>query len=95
MEDTAELQSRSANTIFSHISILAKVDIRTMVKVSMRYTPKHILVGEVRDAAALELLKLRTSGRWFSPSTRTARKRLCRVLKNLLRRRASATSKSS
>jgi type IV secretion system protein VirB11 len=35
---------------------------RTLAKVSMRYAPKRILVGEVRDAAALELLKLWNTG---------------------------------
>ena len=37
---------------------LAEVDMRKLAKVSMRYAPKRILVGEVRDAAALEMLKL-------------------------------------
>jgi type IV secretion system protein VirB11 len=35
---------------------------RALAKVSMRYAPKRILVGEVRDAAALELLKLWNTG---------------------------------
>ena len=39
-------------------SVLAEVDMRKLAKVSMRYAPKRILVGEVRDAAALEMLKL-------------------------------------
>ncbi|GFH63359.1 MAG: putative type IV secretion system component virB11 [Candidatus Desulfovibrio kirbyi] len=62
LEDTAELQSKSANTVFFHTSILAHVDMRTLAKVSMRYAPKRILVGEVRDAAALEMLKLWNTG---------------------------------
>jgi len=62
LEDTAELQSQSPNAVFFHTSILANVDMRTLAKVSMRYAPKRILVGEVRDAAALELLKLWNTG---------------------------------
>jgi type IV secretion system protein VirB11 len=62
LEDTAELQSKSPNTVFFRTSVLANVDMRTLAKVSMRYAPKRILVGEVRDAAALELLKLWNTG---------------------------------
>ena len=58
LEDTAELQSKSSNTVFMRTSVLAEVDMRKLAKVSMRYAPKRILVGEVRDAAALEMLKL-------------------------------------
>jgi type IV secretion system protein VirB11 len=62
LEDTAELQSKSPNTVFFRTSVLANVDMRALAKVSMRYAPKRILVGEVRDAAALELLKLWNTG---------------------------------
>lgn len=62
LEDTAELQSKSPNAVFFRTSVLANVDMRTLAKVSMRYAPKRILVGEVRDAAALELLKLWNTG---------------------------------
>ena len=62
LEDTAELQSLSPNAVFFRTSVLACVDMRTLAKVSMRYAPKRILVGEVRDAAALELLKLWNTG---------------------------------
>lgn len=62
LEDTAELQSKSPNTVFFRTSVLASVDMRKLAKVSMRYAPKRILVGEVRDAAALEMLKLWNTG---------------------------------
>ena len=62
LEDTAELQSKSPNTVFLRTSVLAEVDMRELAKVSMRYAPKRILVGEVRDAAALEMLKLWNTG---------------------------------
>ena len=35
---------------------------RQLTKVCMRYAPRRILVGEVRDSAALELLKLWNTG---------------------------------
>jgi type IV secretion system protein VirB11 len=62
LEDTAELQSKSPNTVFFRTSVLANVDMRALAKVSMRYAPKRIIVGEVRDCAALELLKLWNTG---------------------------------
>ena len=62
LEDTAELQSKSPNTVFLRTSVLAEVDMRKLAKVSMRYAPKRILVGEVRDAAALEMLNLWNTG---------------------------------
>ena len=62
LEDTAELQSQSPNAVFFRTSVLASVDMRKLAKVSMRYAPKRILVGEVRDSAALELLKLWNTG---------------------------------
>jgi len=62
LEDTAELQSQSPNTVFFRTSPLAGVDMRTLAKVAMRYAPRRILVGEVRDSAALELLKLWNTG---------------------------------
>lgn len=62
IEDTAELQSKSPNTVFFRTSIIADADMRKLAKVSMRYAPKRILIGEARDAAALELLKLWNTG---------------------------------
>ena len=62
LEDTEELQSQSPNAVFFRTSVLASVDMRKLAKVSMRYAPKRILVGEVRDAAALEMLKLWNTG---------------------------------
>ena len=36
LEDTAELQSKSPNTVFMRTSVLAEVDMRKLAKVSMR-----------------------------------------------------------
>ena len=62
LEDTTELQSNSPNTVFFRTSVMANVDMRALAKTSMRYAPKRILVGEVRDMAALEMLKLWNTG---------------------------------
>ena len=62
LEDTAELQSSARNAVFFLTSDLAKIGMLQLTKVCMRYAPKRILVGEVRDSAALELLKLWNTG---------------------------------
>jgi type IV secretion system protein VirB11 len=60
LEDTMEIQSESPNTVFFHTS--DHVDMRRLVKVTMRYRPTRIIVGEVRDGAALDLLKAWNTG---------------------------------
>ena len=64
LEDTQELQCTSPNRVNLFTSDLpgAEITMRNLAKVCMRYAPKRILVGEVRDAAALELLKLWNTG---------------------------------
>lgn len=62
LEDTPELQSKSPNSVFFLTSDMANVTMRSLTKICMRYAPKRILVGEVRDSAALELLKLWNTG---------------------------------
>lgn len=62
MEDTPELQSASENTVFFRSNDLANITMQSLTKVCMRYAPKRILVGEVRDRAALELLKAWNTG---------------------------------
>ncbi|WP_241159689.1 ATPase, T2SS/T4P/T4SS family [Desulfovibrio sp. ZJ200] len=47
LEDTAELQSRAPNSVFFLTSELAGMGMRQLAKVSMRYAPRRILVGEV------------------------------------------------
>ena len=60
LEDTMELQSKSENTVFFRTS--DHVDMRRLVKVTMRYRPTRIIIGEVRDGAALDLLKAWNTG---------------------------------
>lgn len=64
LEDTAELQSKSRNVVFFRTSSVPghEVTMSDLAKVCMRYAPTRILVGEVRDAAALAFLKLWNTG---------------------------------
>nr|WP_235727760.1 P-type conjugative transfer ATPase TrbB [Maridesulfovibrio frigidus] len=60
IEDTAELQSHSRNTISLRSS--DHISIKTLVRATMRLRPDRILVGEVRGGEALELLKSWNTG---------------------------------
>ena len=60
LEDTMELHSKSPNSVFFRTS--DHVDMRRLVKVTMRYRPTRIIIGEVRDGAALDLLKAWNTG---------------------------------
>ena len=63
LEDTAELQIRNANAV----QLLTKrtdpaVTMRDLVQMTLRLRPDRIVVGEVRDEAALEVLKAWNTG---------------------------------
>lgn len=61
IEDTPELQCNAANKV----QILVQPDVytwRDAVAAAMRHRPDRIVVGEVRDGAALELLKAWNTG---------------------------------
>lgn len=63
LEDTAELQIASANAV----QLLTKrtdppVTMRDLVQMTLRLRPDRIVVGEVRDGAALEVLKAWNTG---------------------------------
>lgn len=63
LEDTAELQCKSANCV----QLLTKrtapaITMRDLVQMSLRLRPDRIVVGEVRDGAALEVLKSWNTG---------------------------------
>lgn len=60
MEDTMELQSQSENTVFFRTS--EHVNMTRLLKMTMRYRPDRIIIGEVRDQAALDLLKAWNTG---------------------------------
>jgi type IV secretion system protein TrbB len=63
LEDTAELQCASPNTV----QLLTKrtspeITLRDLVQMTLRLRPDRIVVGEVRDGAALEVLKAWNTG---------------------------------
>ena len=63
LEDTAELQCASPNSV----QLLTKrteppISMRELVHMTMRLRPDRIVVGEVRDGAALEVLKAWNTG---------------------------------
>ncbi|MBK8543568.1 MAG: P-type conjugative transfer ATPase TrbB [Caulobacteraceae bacterium] len=63
LEDTAELQTASANAV----QLLTKrtapaIHMRDLVQMTLRLRPDRIVVGEVRDGAALEVLKAWNTG---------------------------------
>ncbi|MGD9965218.1 MAG: P-type conjugative transfer ATPase TrbB [Hyphomonadaceae bacterium] len=63
LEDTAELQCASPNAV----QLLTKrtgpqVSMRDLVQITLRLRPDRIVVGEVRDGAALEVLKAWNTG---------------------------------
>lgn len=60
LEDTAELQCDYSNTIF--LRQREGFSMRQMVRSCMRLRPDRIIVGEVTDGAALDLLKAWNTG---------------------------------
>ena len=60
LEDTAELQCNYSNTVF--LKQKEGFSMRQMVRSSMRLRPDRIIVGEVTDGAALDLLKAWNTG---------------------------------
>ncbi|HZZ65951.1 MAG TPA: P-type conjugative transfer ATPase TrbB [Candidatus Baltobacteraceae bacterium] len=60
LEDTFELQCPARNVVMLHTS--DSVDMTACLRVTMRLRPDRIIVGEVRDHAALALLKAWNTG---------------------------------
>lgn len=60
LEDTAEIQCSAENAVSLHTS--DSVDMARLLKSTMRLRPDRIIVGEVRDGAALTLLKAWNTG---------------------------------
>ncbi|TCV67475.1 P-type conjugative transfer ATPase TrbB [Neorhizobium sp. S3-V5DH] len=60
LEDTAEIQCAAENAVCLHTS--DNVDMARLLKSTMRLRPDRIIVGEVRDGAALTLLKAWNTG---------------------------------
>jgi len=60
LEDTAEIRCSAQNSVALHTS--DSVDMARLLKSTMRLRPDRIIVGEVRDGAALTLLKAWNTG---------------------------------
>jgi P-type conjugative transfer ATPase TrbB len=60
LEDTAEIQCEAENAVALHTT--DAVDMARLLKSTMRLRPDRIIVGEVRDGAALTLLKAWNTG---------------------------------
>ena len=60
IEDTGELQCTAKNVVI--LRAVDHVDMTRLLKATMRLRPDRILVGEVRDGAALALLKAWNTG---------------------------------
>lgn len=60
LEDTAEIQCAAENAVCLHSS--DTIDMARLLKSTMRLRPDRIIVGEVRDGAALTLLKAWNTG---------------------------------
>ncbi|MGL4868257.1 MAG: P-type conjugative transfer ATPase TrbB [Cetobacterium sp.] len=60
IEDVQELQCETENKVRMKTS--KNTTIRDLIKITMRKTPERIIVGEIRDGAALDLLKAWNSG---------------------------------
>jgi type IV secretion system protein TrbB len=60
IEDTLEIQCRAQNLVQLHTSDNA--DLTRLVRATMRLRPDRIIIGEVRGAEALALLKAWTTG---------------------------------
>ncbi len=60
LEDTAEIQCAAENAVCLHTT--DTVDMARLLKSTMRLRPDRIIVGEVRDGAALTLLKAWNTG---------------------------------
>ncbi len=62
IEDTREIVCQAPNTVQMLTDPDAGIDMTRLLKLTLRYRPDRILVGEVRDGAALALLKAWNTG---------------------------------
>ena len=92
MEDTAELQCAAVNKVQYYTSV--DVGLTSLVKLSLRMRPDRILVGEVRDGSALDLLDAWNTGHPGGAATLHANNALSGLtrLKSLITRNPAAPS---
>jgi P-type conjugative transfer ATPase TrbB len=60
LEDTAEIQCAAPNAVI--LRATSTVSLQRLVRTTMRLSPRRIIVGEVRGAEALEMLKAWNTG---------------------------------
>ena len=60
IEDTAEIQCTAPNAMIMRAT--STVSLQRLVRATMRFSPKRIIVGEVRGGEALELIKAWNTG---------------------------------
>jgi type IV secretion system protein VirB11 len=89
IEDTPELQCEAPNKV--QILVQPKIHTwRDAVMAAMRYRPDRILVGEVRDGSALELLKAWNTGHpgglatVHANDTRAMLDRICQLIEEVV-----------
>ena len=62
IEDTAEIVCNAPNTVSMLTDPDTNIDMTRLLKLTLRYRPDRIFVGEVRDGSALALLKAWNTG---------------------------------
>lgn len=60
MQDTSEIQCNAANKVLLHTTL--SISLSTLLKTTLRLRPDRIIVGEVRDGAALDMLDAWNTG---------------------------------
>ena len=90
LEDTSEIQCAAENAVALHTT--DAVDMARLLKSTMRLRPDRIIVGEVRDGAALTLLKAWNTGHpggiatVHANSTVATMDRLCQLIEEAIPR---------
>jgi Flp pilus assembly CpaF family ATPase len=69
IEDTYEMTAPPGATNFEHLHTTDEVDLRTLVQTTMRLSPECLVVGEMRGAEALDILKAWQTGHGASVTT--------------------------
>ncbi|NTZ47706.1 P-type conjugative transfer ATPase TrbB [Lelliottia aquatilis] len=62
LEDTNEIQCSAQNHVIMRTSERAGIGMRQLLRITLRYRPDRILIGEVRGGEALDLLKAWNTG---------------------------------
>jgi P-type conjugative transfer ATPase TrbB len=69
IEDTYEMTAPPEATNFEHLHTTDEVDLRMLVQTTMRLSPECFVVGEMRGAEALDILKAWQTGHGASVTT--------------------------